>query len=84
MKQADNHRVFHLIVQQVTTQLAQTDALLNKYVNMLGKSEAVAKLIFDEQWEGAEAVSCSLLVHFQAFRASVMVGRDTFFKLLSA
>lgn len=45
------------LVQQVTTQLAQTDALLDKYVNMLGKSEAVAKLIFDEQWEGAEAVS---------------------------
>jgi hypothetical protein len=45
-------------VQQVATQLAQTDALLDKYVNMLGKSEAVAKLIFDEQWEGAEAVSC--------------------------
>ncbi|OAX39979.1 hypothetical protein K503DRAFT_849214 [Rhizopogon vinicolor AM-OR11-026] len=41
--------------EQVATQLAQTDALLNKYVNMLGKSEAVAKLIFDEQWEGAEA-----------------------------
>ncbi|KAG1813710.1 hypothetical protein EV424DRAFT_1565043, partial [Suillus variegatus] len=41
--------------EQVTTQLAQTDALLDKYVNMLGKSEAVAKLIFDEQWEGAEA-----------------------------
>lgn len=41
--------------EQVATQLAQTDALLDKYVNMLGKSEAVAKLIFDEQWEGAEA-----------------------------
>lgn len=40
--------------EQVTIQLAQTDALLDKYVNMLGKSEAVAKLIFDEQWEGAE------------------------------
>jgi len=51
-------------VQQVATQLAQTDALLNKYVNMLGKSEAVAKLIFDEQWEGAEAVSCSLFGPF--------------------
>lgn len=44
-------------MQQVATQLAQTDALLDKYVNMLGKSEAVAKLIFDEQWEGADAVS---------------------------
>ncbi|KAG1752964.1 hypothetical protein EDB19DRAFT_977994 [Suillus lakei] len=41
--------------EQVATQLAQTDALLDKYVNMLGKSEAVTKLIFDEQWEGAEA-----------------------------
>ncbi|KAG1766988.1 hypothetical protein EDD22DRAFT_333732 [Suillus occidentalis] len=41
--------------EQVATQLAQTDALLDKYVNMLGKSEAVAKLIFDEQWEGADA-----------------------------
>jgi hypothetical protein len=56
------------LVQQVATQLAQTDALLDRYVNMLGKSEAVAKLIFDERWEGAEAVSFSLLVYFQAFR----------------
>lgn len=41
--------------EQVATQLAQTDALLDKYVNMLAKSEDVAKLIFDEQWQGAEA-----------------------------
>ena len=67
-KRANSHRVSHPTVQQVANQLAQTDALLNKYVNMLGKSEAVAKLIFDERWEGAEAVSCSLLLHFQAFR----------------
>lgn len=52
------------LVQQVATQLAQTDALLDKYVNMLGKSEAVAKLIFDEQWEGAEAVSRISFNHF--------------------
>ncbi|KAJ8591169.1 hypothetical protein M405DRAFT_873324 [Rhizopogon salebrosus TDB-379] len=46
--------------EQVATQLAQTDALLDRYVNMLGKSEAVAKLIFDERWEGAEADEESL------------------------
>lgn len=39
---------------QVAEQLAQTDALLDKYANMLSKSEGVTRLIFDERWEGAE------------------------------
>lgn len=43
-------------LQQVAEQLVQTDGLLDKYANMLAKSESVTRLIFDEQWEGAEAV----------------------------
>lgn len=38
-------------------QLSQTDALLDKYANMLAKSETVTRLIFDERWGGADAVS---------------------------
>lgn len=47
--------------QRVAAQLEQTDALLNKYVNVMAKSERIARLMFDERWEGAEAVdnSCS-------------------------
>ncbi|EAU91217.2 hypothetical protein CC1G_06852 [Coprinopsis cinerea okayama7 len=41
--------------QRVAAQLAETDALLNKYVGILSKSEEFAKLIFDEEWYGAEA-----------------------------
>lgn len=37
-------------------QLAETDALLNKYVGILSKTEDIAKLIFDEDWYGADAV----------------------------
>lgn len=33
-----------------------TNALLDKYVSILSKSEKVVKLILDERWEGAEAV----------------------------
>ncbi|TFK44726.1 hypothetical protein BDQ12DRAFT_730752 [Crucibulum laeve] len=40
---------------RVALQLEQTDALLNKYVSMLSKSEQIARLIFDEDWHGAEA-----------------------------
>ncbi|KAJ2918586.1 hypothetical protein MD484_g1855, partial [Candolleomyces efflorescens] len=36
-------------------QLAETDALLNKYIKILHKSEDAARLIFDEGWYGAEA-----------------------------
>lgn len=43
--------------QQVAKQLSQTDALLDKYANMLAKSETVTRLIFDERWGGADAVS---------------------------
>lgn len=43
--------------QQVAAQLSQTDALLDKYANMLAKSETVTRLIFDERWGGADAVS---------------------------
>jgi hypothetical protein len=42
--------------QRVAAQIAETDALLNKYINILSKSEDVARLIFDERWHGAEAV----------------------------
>ncbi|EPQ57228.1 hypothetical protein GLOTRDRAFT_115240 [Gloeophyllum trabeum ATCC 11539] len=38
----------------VSAQLQQTDALLDKYVNILSKSHSVAGLIFDEKWHGAE------------------------------
>jgi hypothetical protein len=37
--------------------LEQTDALLNKYISILSKSEDFSRLIFDERWQGAEAVS---------------------------
>ncbi|KAL4073891.1 hypothetical protein J3A83DRAFT_4232144 [Scleroderma citrinum] len=53
--------------EQVAEQLVQTDGLLDKYANMLSKSEGVTRLIFDEQWEGAEAVSIvSLLLFYSA------------------
>jgi hypothetical protein len=38
--------------------LEHTNALLDKYVNILSKSEAVTRLIFDERWEGADQVTC--------------------------
>ncbi|KAF8444625.1 hypothetical protein L210DRAFT_3530350 [Boletus edulis BED1] len=41
--------------EQVAEQLSQTDALLDKYANMLAKSETVTRLIFDERWGGADA-----------------------------
>jgi hypothetical protein len=46
----------------IAEQLEQTDALLNKYVNILSKTDQVARLIFDERWMGAEAVRPYLLV----------------------
>lgn len=36
--------------------------LLNKYVRILSKSEDFARLIFDEEWHGAEAVSRTYLI----------------------
>jgi len=47
---------------RIAEQLEQTDALLNKYVNILSKTDQVARLIFDERWMGAEAVRLYLLV----------------------
>ncbi|KAF5322558.1 hypothetical protein D9619_001770 [Psilocybe cf. subviscida] len=41
--------------ERIAAQLEQTDALLNKYIKILSKSEAFSRLIFDEQWQGAEA-----------------------------
>ena len=43
--------------QRAAMQLQRTDALLNKYISILEKSEAATKLIFDERWRGAEEVS---------------------------
>ncbi|KIL66221.1 hypothetical protein M378DRAFT_406934 [Amanita muscaria Koide BX008] len=41
--------------ERVAAQLAQTDALLNKYIDTLSKTEEYSRLILDEQWLGAEA-----------------------------
>ncbi|KIK93576.1 hypothetical protein PAXRUDRAFT_828820 [Paxillus rubicundulus Ve08.2h10] len=41
--------------EQVAEQLSQTDVLLDKYADILAKSESVTRLIFDERWEGADA-----------------------------
>ncbi|KAF8502107.1 hypothetical protein F5888DRAFT_1669295 [Russula emetica] len=46
--------------ERVAEQLEQTDALLNKYINILSKSEQVTRLIFDERWMGAEADEAQL------------------------
>ncbi|TDL24260.1 hypothetical protein BD410DRAFT_838299 [Rickenella mellea] len=40
--------------ERVSDQLRQTDALLNKYIGILERSEDVARVIFDERWQGAE------------------------------
>lgn len=48
--------------QRAGKQLRKTDALLNKYINILEKSEASTKLIFDERWEGAEEVSYEVVL----------------------
>ncbi|KAI0256031.1 hypothetical protein BJV78DRAFT_1273017 [Lactifluus subvellereus] len=46
--------------ERIAEQLEQTDALLNKYINLLSKSEQVTRLIFDERWMGAEADEAQL------------------------
>jgi len=44
----------HSGTERVSEQLAQTNALLDKYVSLLVRSEQTTKLIFDERWWGAE------------------------------
>ncbi|KAH9978703.1 hypothetical protein BGW80DRAFT_690546 [Lactifluus volemus] len=46
--------------ERIAQQLEQTDALLNKYINILSKSEQATRLIFDERWMGAEADEAQL------------------------
>ncbi|CDO75358.1 hypothetical protein BN946_scf184966.g26 [Trametes cinnabarina] len=40
---------------RVAIQLQHTNALLDKYVRILDKSEKITKLILDERWQGADA-----------------------------
>lgn len=44
----------------MAVQLEQTDALLNKYIDTLSRSEEFTRLILDEQWMGADAVRATL------------------------
>jgi len=46
--------------ERIAEQLEQTDALLNKYVDILSKTDQVARLIFDGRWMGAEADEAQL------------------------
>lgn len=39
--------------------MGHTNALLDKYVRILSKSEKITKLVLDERWQGAEAVCLS-------------------------
>ncbi|KAI0743503.1 hypothetical protein C8Q80DRAFT_843548 [Daedaleopsis nitida] len=41
---------------RVATRLEHTNALLDKYVRILSKSEKITKIILDERWQGGEAV----------------------------
>jgi len=41
--------------ERVAEQLKHTEALLDKYVNILSKTEDAARLLTDERWQGAEA-----------------------------
>lgn len=52
--------------ERVAKQLEETDALLNRYINILSKSERVRQLIFDERWMGAEADEASLEAEIRA------------------
>ncbi|KAH9858794.1 hypothetical protein C2E23DRAFT_909666 [Lenzites betulinus] len=45
---------------RVAVQLQHTNALLDKYVRILDKSEKITKLILDERWEGADADEAQL------------------------
>lgn len=38
-------------------QVERTNAILDRYVKMLGQQEQIAKLVLDEEWKGGEAVS---------------------------
>ena len=48
----------------MAAQIVETDALLNKYINILSKSEEFSRLIFDEKWYGAEAVRIFIQSNF--------------------
>jgi DASH complex subunit Duo1 len=54
-------------LQRIAGQLEQTDALLNKYINVLAKSEEFSRLIFNENWMGADAVSDNGMCHFEFY-----------------
>ncbi|KAJ7498278.1 hypothetical protein B0H11DRAFT_1909324 [Mycena galericulata] len=41
--------------ERIAAQLEQTEALLNKHVDILSGSEKFARLILDDKWQGAEA-----------------------------
>lgn len=41
----------------IAERLQHTNALLDKYMSILSKSEQVTKLLLDERWQGADAVS---------------------------
>ncbi|KAG7449500.1 uncharacterized protein BT62DRAFT_928224 [Guyanagaster necrorhizus] len=41
--------------ERIAQQLAQTDLLLNKYIKTLSRTEDFARLIFDDEWHGADA-----------------------------
>lgn len=65
--------------QLVAVQLQHTNALLDKYVRILDKSEKITKLILDERWQGAEAVSAfpTLMINAVRHNAGYRIGRGT-------
>ena len=48
-------------MQRLERQVERTNAILDRYVKMLGQQEQIAKLVLDEEWKGGEAVS--ILIH---------------------
>lgn len=47
-------------MQRLERQVERTNAILDRYVKMLGQQEQIAKLVLDEEWQGGEAVSVAM------------------------
>lgn len=60
----------------MAAQIVETDALLNKYINILSKSEEFSRLIFDEKWYGAEAVRIFMQSNFLTNSSSIRTSKN--------
>ena len=64
-------------IQRIAEQLLNTNAFLDRYTRLLSKSEAITRVLFDEEFTGAEDVRPNTQSFIASFLSLILVAHPS-------